>query len=102
MSINDSVFYWTKECKCCFSCKTRSFRDYDKFIEFLESKEYQPRVSWKRKFREDLSKVVSLYWCARRTKKEQKFVTTIPGPGLKCFEQCWFIDKEEDCGKEKI
>ena len=52
-----------RPCLRCFNCKTQTFRDLNKLVEFCKIKEFHLRLQWKRRIIKD--EIVKLYWCTK-------------------------------------
>jgi hypothetical protein len=97
----EAEYKWGRGCSKCIHCKMRTFRDWEKFKEFLESKEYSIRTGWRDKFiRQSFS--ISAYWCDLSSGRGKLRITTtdITSGHIK-RTKCQHLEEDND-GEEEI
>jgi hypothetical protein len=89
--MRDCTKFWGFQCRECFNCIRRKFYDFNKYLEFIEEKEFTPKKNAKRIF--DRENSITVYWCTKGP--SERAVICYPGIGgkkEKAFERCPFID----------
>lgn len=80
-------FVWTLNCRDCFHCKQKTFRDYGGLVKWLDEKEFTPRKGWQRNFAKEQK--LTMYWCSKQ--REFKPKALAPGRGTNPKEFCSHI-----------
>lgn len=70
-------FIWTLNCRDCFHCKQKVFRDFALLQIWLSEREFIPRKGWRNIFEKE--KKLTMYWCSKQ--REFKPKALAPGRG---------------------